>query len=151
MSVTRKVAAAALVVLLLLTGVWASWGTAQHVMFPGGRERGELTVARCGAEVCTGRFAPGPPPAVPHARVSVERSVGVVKGARLPVVLKPGSTSAVRSGGAGFWRAWMPLGGALVLASVVVAGGLRRRRLAWVTGGAGFALLTAAFVAVSVV
>jgi hypothetical protein len=43
--------------------------------------------------------------------------------------------------------AWLPLGGALVLAGVVVAGGLRMRRTAWVMGGAGLALVTAAFVA----
>ncbi|MFE1950186.1 hypothetical protein ACFW9D_06900 [Streptomyces sp. NPDC059524] len=148
LAVTRQVAAGVLVVLLLITGVWASWGAAQHVVFPSGRERGEMTVARCAGEVCSGPFAPASPVAVRHARVTLDRSVGVTKGARLPVVLKPGSTSAVRAGGPGFLRAWVPLGGALVLASVVVAGGMRRRRLAWVTGGAGFALLTAAFVAV---
>ncbi|MZD03659.1 hypothetical protein GTW43_00965 [Streptomyces sp. SID5785] len=149
LAVSRQVAAGVLAVLLLVTGVWASWGAAQHVMFPSGRERGVLTVARCADGVCSGAFAPGAPPAERHARVTLEQSVGVKKGARFPVVLKPGSTSAVRAGGPGFLRAWVPLGGALLLASVVVAGGMRRRRLAWVTGGAGFALLTAAFAAVS--
>jgi hypothetical protein len=40
------------------------------------------------------------------------------------------------------------MGGALLLASVVVAGGLRRTRLAWVLAGSGIALLTAAFVTI---
>jgi hypothetical protein len=43
--------------------------------------------------------------------------------------------------------AWVPFGGALLLASVVVAGGMRRTRVAWALAGAGAALLTAAFVA----
>lgn len=64
------------------------------------------------------------------------------------MVLKPGSADAVRSGPAGVLYAWVPLGGALLLASVVVAGGLRRTRAGWVMAGAGVALLTAAFVAV---
>jgi hypothetical protein len=42
----------------------------------------------------------------------------------------------------------VPLGGALLLASVVVAGGLRLTRAAKVLAWAGIALLTAAFVAI---
>ncbi|GAA2306754.1 hypothetical protein OKJ48_25825 [Streptomyces kunmingensis] len=148
-SVTRQVAAAALAALLLTAGVWASWGAAQHVTFPTGRERGTMTVTRCTHDTCTGPFAPGSPTAVRHASVTIDRSIGETKGASFPVVLKPSSTSAVRAGTAGFLHAWVPLGGALLLASVVIAGGMRNRRLTWITGGAGFALLTATFVAVS--
>jgi hypothetical protein len=63
-------------------------------------------------------------------------------------VVKPGTDDLVRSGPAGVLYSWVPMGGALLLASVVVAGGLRRSRLAWVMAGSGIALLTAAFVAV---
>lgn len=149
LSVTRQVAAAALAALLLVVGFWASWGAAQHVVFPKGRERGEMTVTRCTDDVCTGSFSPASPTAEQHASVTIDRSIGEQKGARFPVVLKPSSTSAVRAGTAGFLHAWVPLGGALLLASVVIAGGTRRRRLAWITGGAGFVLLTAAFAALS--
>ncbi|WP_338699389.1 hypothetical protein V2W30_23240 [Streptomyces sp. Q6] len=148
--VARLFATAVLAALLLIAGVWASWGAAQHVMFPTGRERGTMTVSRCTDEVCTGPFAPGSPTAVRHPSVTIDRSIGEKKGARLPVVLKPSSTTAVRAGTAGFLHAWVPLGGALLLTSVVIAGGIRNRRLAWITGGAGFVLLTAAWAAVSV-
>ncbi|MGP3772640.1 hypothetical protein ACTWJ8_17620 [Streptomyces sp. SDT5-1] len=146
--VARQVAAATVAALLLIAGVWASWGAAQHVMFPTGRERGTMTVTRCAGGTCAGPFSPASPTAVRHASVTIDRSVGEKKGVRLPVVLKPSSTSAVRAGTAGFLHAWVPLGGALLLAAVVLAGGIRNRRLTWVTGGAGFAVLTAAFVAV---
>ncbi|NEB75141.1 hypothetical protein G3I40_07855 [Streptomyces sp. SID14478] len=147
--VVRQLAAGALAALLLVAGFWASWGSAQHVMFPKGRERGEMTVARCTDDSCTGSFSPTSATAVRHARVTVDRSIGEKKGARFPVVLKPSSVRAVRAGTAGFLHAWVPLGGALLLASVVIAGGMRNRRLAWITGGAGLALLTAAFAALS--
>ena len=63
--------------------------------------------------------------------------MAVDKGQTYTVVVKPGSDEVVRSGPAGLLYAWVPLGGALLLASVVVAGGLRLPRLAWVLGGAG--------------
>ncbi|MFC3351845.1 hypothetical protein ACFOOM_31355 [Streptomyces echinoruber] len=133
--------------LLVVGGVWASWGTAQHVMLTKGRERGTVTVTRCGAETCTGPFRPLSP-GVARDRVVVDRSAGVRAGRTYTVVVKPNSDRAVRSGPAGVLFAWVPLGGALLLASVVVAGGMRLRRTAWVLAGAGVALLTAAFVAV---
>ncbi|MEV1022312.1 hypothetical protein [Streptomyces sp. NPDC050264] len=146
MSVSRRVAALALALLLVVAGFWASWGAAQHVVFPKGRQHGELVVARCAGGSCSGPLASGG-----GADVSIRRSVGVKKGARIPVVVKPGTRQAVRSGTAGFFGSWMPLGGALLLASVVLAGGMLNRRLAWITSGAGFLLLTAAFVTVSLV
>ncbi|BCL20994.1 hypothetical protein GCM10017668_28370 [Streptomyces tuirus] len=135
-------------VLILIAGVWASWGTAQHVMLTKGRERGTVEVARCGADVCWGRYAPLSEGSQPRARVVLEKSVAVERGRTYTVVLKSGRDDAVRSGPAGVLYAWIPLGGALLLASVVVAGGLLRTRAAWVMALSGVALLTAAFVAV---
>ncbi|CAL9483371.1 hypothetical protein SUDANB176_03097 [Streptomyces sp. enrichment culture] len=134
--------------LILIAGVWASWGTAQHAMLTKGRERGTVEVTRCGARTCTGPYAPLSQGSQPRARVVLENSVAVDEGETYPVVLKPGGGHAVRSGPAGILYAWVPLGGALLLASVVVAGGLLRTRAAWVLAFSGAALLTAAFLAV---
>ncbi|MFI0239718.1 hypothetical protein [Streptomyces sp. NPDC016845] len=144
-AVSRRIAALAIALLLLVAGFWASWGAAQHVVFPKGRLHGELLVERCEGSKCGGPLASAPD----GADVWMRRSVGVKKGARIEVVVKPSSRQAVRSGTPGFFTALMPLGGALLLASVVLAGGMLNRRLAWITSGAGVALLTAAFVAVS--
>ncbi|MEU6917508.1 hypothetical protein ABZ948_30185 [Streptomyces olindensis] len=144
----RFAAMGAVAVLILIAGVWASWGTAQHVMLTKGRERGTVEVARCGSEMCWGRFTPLSEGAQPRARVELEKSVAVEKGRTYTVVVKPNSDDAVRSGPAGVLYAWIPLGGALLLASVVVAGGLLRTRAAWVLALAGVGLLTAAFVTV---
>ncbi|WP_309058599.1 hypothetical protein [Streptomyces sp.] len=134
--------------LILIAGVWASWGTAQHVMLTKGRERGTVEVARCGARTCAGPYAPLSQGSQPRAEVVLENSVAVDRGGTYTVVLKPGGEQAVRSGPAGILYAWVPLGGALLLASVVVAGGLLRTRAAWALALSGTALLTAAFLAV---
>lgn len=134
--------------LILIAGVWASWGTAQHVLLTKGREQGTVEVTRCGGGTCSGPYSPVSAGSQARERVVLEDSVAVAKGRTYSVVLKPGSADAVRSGPAGVLYAWVPLGGALLLASVVVAGGLRRTRAGWVMAGAGVALLTAAFVAV---
>ncbi|MEU4465768.1 hypothetical protein AB0G20_18970 [Streptomyces sp. NPDC024017] len=144
----RFAAMGAVAVLILIAGVWASWGTAQHVMLTKGRERGTVDVARCGPQTCWGRFTPSSEGWQPRARVVLEKSVAVERGRTYTVVVKPGSDDAVRSGPAGVLYAWIPLGGALLLASVVVAGGLLRTRVAWVMALSGVALLTAAFVTV---
>ncbi|MFE4049135.1 hypothetical protein [Streptomyces sp. YIM B13518] len=138
----------AVAVLILIAGVWASWGTAQHAMLTKGRERGTVAVTRCGVKTCTGPYTPSSPGSQPRAEVVLEDSVAVAEGRTYAVVLKPGGTHAVRSGIAGILYAWVPLGGALLLASVVVAGGLLRTRVAWVLALSGAALLTAAFLAV---
>ncbi|CAM5268982.1 hypothetical protein SALBM135S_06530 [Streptomyces alboniger] len=132
-------------VLLLAAGVWASWGTARHVMVTEGRERGVLTVTRCGDEMRRRLrvLVRGVRVALP---VVIERSIAERKGARIPVALKPGTREAAGAGGPGFLHAWLPLGGALLLASVVVAGGLRLTRTAWTLAVAGGSLLTASFV-----
>ncbi|MGW7567297.1 hypothetical protein ACWGJV_13580 [Streptomyces tendae] len=135
-------------VLILIAGVWASWGTAQHVLLTKGREQGTVEVTRCGGGTCSGPYSPVSAGSQARERVVIEDSVAVAKGRTYSVVLKPGSGEAVRSGPAGVLYAWVPLGGALLLASVVVAGGLRRTRVAWGMAGAGVVLLTAAFFAV---
>ncbi|MFE9030271.1 hypothetical protein ACFYOA_29095 [Streptomyces iakyrus] len=144
----RFAAMGTVAVLILVAGVWASWGTAQHVMLTKGRERGTVEVARCSSDACWGRFTPSSAGAQPRSRVVLERSVAVETGRTYTVVVKPGGEDAVRSGPAGVLYAWVPLGGALLLASVVVAGGLLRTRAAWVLALSGVALLTAAFVTV---
>lgn len=134
-----------LAVLLLVAGGWASWPAAQHVMFPQSREHGTMTVVRCGEERCAGPFAPVSDNAERRTRVTVERSVAADEGAELPVVVKPGTAEVVRAGFPGLLHAWVPFGGALLLAAVVVAGGMRMRRTAWGLAGAGGLLLTGAF------
>ncbi|MEV5145973.1 hypothetical protein AB0L14_16385 [Streptomyces sp. NPDC052727] len=143
----RVAAMGALAALILFAGVRGSWGTAQHVMLAKGRESGTVKVTRCAGDTCTGPFTPASAGARPRARVEIEKSVAVRTGATYAVVLKPGTGEAVRSGPAGILYAWVPLGGALLLASVVVAGGMRLVRAAWVLGLSGAVLLTAAFAA----
>ncbi|MFC9464942.1 hypothetical protein [Streptomyces coelicoflavus] len=144
----RVAAMGTVTALILIAGVWASWGTAQHVLLTKGREQGTVEVTRCGDGVCSGPYVPVSAGSQARERVVIEDSVAVAKGRTYSVVLKPGGGDAVRSGPAGMLYAWVPLGGALLLASVVVAGGLRRTRVAWGMAGAGVALLTAAFFAV---
>ena len=144
----RVAAMGTVAALILIAGVWASWGTAQHVMLTKGREQGTVEVTRCGGGSCSGPYAPVSAGSRARESVVIEDSVAVSKGRTYTVVVKPGSDDVVRSGPAGVLYAWVPLGGALLLASVVVAGGLRRTRAAWVLAGSGVGLLTAAFVAV---
>lgn len=141
----RVAAMGTVTALILIAGVWASWGTAQHVMLTKGRESGTVEVTRCAGDTCTGPYTPLSQGSQPRDRVTIEHTAAVRKGRTYTVVIKPGSDDVVRSGPAGILYAWVPLGGALLLAAVVVAGGLRRARPAWALAGAGFALLTAAF------
>ncbi|WAZ22256.1 hypothetical protein STRCI_003497 [Streptomyces cinnabarinus] len=141
----RVAAMGTVATLILIAGVWASWGTAQHVMLTKGRESGTVTVTRCAGDVCTGSYTPVSRGSQPRDRVSIEHTAAVRKGQTYTVVVKPGSDDVVRSGPAGVLYAWVPLGGALLLASVVVAGGLRHTRAAWALAGTGIALLTGAF------
>ncbi|WP_043731775.1 hypothetical protein [Streptomyces zinciresistens] len=144
----RLAALGAVVVLILFAGVWASWGSAQHVMLTKGRESGTIEVRRCGADTCSGPYTPLSAGSRPRGSVVVEKSAAVREGRTYTVVVKPDTDVVVRSGPAGVLYAWVPMGGALLLASVVVGGGLRRTRTAWVMGLAGLGLLTAAFLVV---
>ncbi|MDR3084221.1 MAG: hypothetical protein LBV60_25460 [Streptomyces sp.] len=142
----RLAAMGTVAVLILVAGVWGSWGTAQYVMLTKGRERGTVEVTRCGADSCSGPFTPLSAGARARGSVVIDKSVAVKRGKTYAVVVKPGSGDVVRAGPAGVLYAWVPLGGALLLASVVVAGGLRLVRAAWVLAGAGVVLLAAAFI-----
>ncbi|MFE9442401.1 hypothetical protein ACFYO2_26130 [Streptomyces sp. NPDC006602] len=144
----RLAAMGTVAALILIAGVWGSWGTAQHVMLTKGRERGTVEVTRCGEDTCTGPYTPASVGSTARRSVAIEHTVAVRRGRTYTVVVKPGSDDVVRSGPAGILYAWVPMGGALLLASVVVAGGLRRTRVAWLLAGSGVALLTATFVVV---
>ncbi|GGT26346.1 hypothetical protein [Streptomyces chromofuscus] len=133
--------------LILVAGVWASWSSAQYVMLTKGRESGTIRVTGCGDDTCAGPYTPVSAGSQARARVVIENSAAVREGQTYTVVVKPGGREVVRSGPAGVLYSWVPLGGALLLASVVIAGGLRRTRAAWVMAGAGVALVTAAFAA----
>lgn len=141
----RRTAMGGLAALLLVAGVWASWGTAQHVMLTGERERGTMRVTDCSSDECVGTYVPSTDGFEPRGEVVIDRSIAEAKGVRIPVAVKPGTDEVVRTGGPGFLHAWLPLGGALLLSSVVVAGGLRLPRTAWALALAGGALLTASF------
>ncbi|MGW2839734.1 hypothetical protein ACWCWD_18270 [Streptomyces sp. NPDC001493] len=142
----RNGAMALVTLLLLVAGAWASWETAHHIILAKGREHGTLTVTGCGEETCTGTYTPDAQ-SPPRSGVIVTRSVAAQRGDEFPVVLKPGSAEAVRTGVPGFLHAWLPLGGSLILASLVLGGGLRLTRTAWAAGVAGAALLVATFLA----
>lgn len=142
----RRAAMACVAALLLVAGFWASWGTAQHVLLAKGREHGTLRVTSCGDDTCTGPYAPEGT-AEPRTGLTIGRSVAVKKGATLAVVVKPGTDEVVRTGAAGGLHAWLPFGGALLLAALVIGGGLRLTRIAWGAAIAGGALLTASFIA----
>ncbi|MFF2651800.1 hypothetical protein [Streptomyces sp. NPDC058045] len=143
----RQVALAAVAVLLVVAGIWASWGTAQYVMSARDHERGTLTVTSCGSDACRGTLTPRSPSsgAKPRTGLVLDQTVGASRGDRLPVVVKPGTSTVLRTGLPGLSYAWLPLGGALVLAAVVAGGGLRLRRTAWAAGLLGLALLSVSF------
>lgn len=142
----RNAAMGCVVLLLLVAGVLSSWNEAHHIILAKGREHGTMTVTGCGADVCTGPFAPSGQ-AVARSRVTIDSSVAARRGDRFPVVVKPGTDDVVRTGTPGFLHAWVPLGGALLLAGLVIGGGLRMSRTGWCTGLAGTALLVATFFA----
>lgn len=142
----RSAAMGCVVLLLLISGVQSSWSSAHHIVLAKGREHGTMTVTGCGADICTGPFTPSGQ-ATARVRVTIKKSVAAQRGDRFPVVVKPGTDDVVRTGAAGFLHAWVPLGGALLLAALVIGGGLRLSRIAWGTGIAGGTLLMAAFIA----
>ncbi|MET9440865.1 hypothetical protein [Streptomyces sp. NPDC006610] len=144
----RLAAMGAVAALILVAGVWASWGSAQYVMLTKGRERGTVEVTGCAGGSCSGPYAPLSRGWPVRERAVLEDTAAVREGETYTVVMKPDGDEAVRSGPAGVLYAWVPLGGALLLASVVVAGGLGRTRVAGAMAGAGLALVTAAFAVV---
>ncbi|GAB3973256.1 hypothetical protein [Streptomyces sparsus] len=133
--------------LLLAAGVWTSWDSAQHTMLTTGREQGTMTVASCEEGDCTGPFVPTAGRGSPRVEVTLDESLTRKTGEQLSVVLRPGTDSALRTGPAGILHSWMPLAGALLLAALVVAGGLRMRRTAWTLALLGGALMAGTFTA----
>ncbi|MFD7439521.1 hypothetical protein [Streptomyces sp. NPDC059861] len=144
----RLVAMGVVAALILIAGVWASWSTAQYVMLTKGRESGTVKVTGCGDATCSGPYTPISAGSQARDRVVIEKTAAVRDGQTYTVVMKPGGREVVRSGPGGVLYSWVPLGGALLLGSVVVAGGLGRMRAAWVMAGSGLALITATFVVV---
>ena len=141
----KNVTMALIALLILAAGAWSSWGDARPTMLTKGLERGTVTVSECGEQWCTGPFTPSSGGGETHGRVRVDEAVTGGEGGRVPVVVKPGTDEVVRTGAAGVLHAWVPFAGSLLLGALVVAGGLRMRRTAWVMGLMGVALLGASF------
>ncbi|KAF4405417.1 MULTISPECIES: hypothetical protein [Streptomyces] len=143
--VSKYALMAAVALLLLVAGVWTSWDSAQHAMLTKGRERGTVTIETCSQDTCTGPFTPADPAGEVRPEVTIDKAVTSEKGERLAVAVKPGTEEVVRTGTAGVLHSWVPFAGSLLLAALVVAGGLRMRRTAWATGALGAVLLAGAF------
>ncbi|MEU7024846.1 hypothetical protein ABZ990_30045 [Streptomyces sp. NPDC046203] len=143
MTFARNAAVALVVLLLLVAGAWTSWGSAQHVLLSG-REHGTLTVTGCTEDVCSGRFVSDVAGSSLHA-LTIAHTVAAERGETLSVVVKPGTDEAVRAGWGGGLHAWLPFGGALLLAAPLVGGGMRLVRTAWSFAAAGAAVLLGAF------
>ncbi|MGP3969519.1 hypothetical protein [Streptomyces sp. 6N223] len=142
----RLIVMGLLVLLVLAAGVRTSWDTAQHAMVSDGRDRGTLTLQACDRDVCVGSFAPeAGGSGTPREEVVLPESIGREPGESLSVALRPDTNEAVRTGFAGILYAWLPLTGALLLASLVIAGGLRMYRTAWATAGVALAALVLTF------
>jgi len=140
----RVVAVAALAALILVSGAWSSWRTAQYLVLTKGREEGTVKLTECGDTICSGPFTPkGTASARPVVTVSLPIRHKV--GDTVHVVIKPGTNTAIRSRVGGLLFAFLPLGGALLLAALAVGGGLRMPRTAWTLAAAGAALLGGAF------
>ncbi|MBE9498670.1 hypothetical protein IHE61_09185 [Streptomyces sp. GKU 257-1] len=122
--------------ILVVAGVWTSWDTASTAL--AGDERGTVTVRSCEDDECSGTFR-NEKKSRPE-QVTVSEFVSGGEGRTLEVAVQPGTDHVIRTGPAGVLYAWVPLGGALLLASLVIAGGLRMRRTA-VTAGACGALI----------
>lgn len=145
--VSRVLGTLAIVLLILVAGVWASWHNAQQVMLTKGRESGTVTITRCDDDICTGPYTPRSVGSTARARVVIDKSVAVRKGSTYDVIVKPGTDEVLRSGTGGVLFAWLPFGGALLLAAVLVAGGLRKSGLAKLLALAGVLLLTVTYFA----
>ncbi|GAA3302765.1 hypothetical protein GCM10020295_49460 [Streptomyces cinereospinus] len=113
-----------------------------------GRESGTIRVTGRGGGIRAGPYTPVSAGSQARDRVVIGDTAAVRDGRTYTVVLKPGGGEAVRSGPGGVPHAWAPLGGAPLLASVVVAGGLGRVRAARLMAGSGVAPISAAFFAV---
>ncbi|MET7933846.1 hypothetical protein [Streptomyces sp. NPDC005322] len=146
----KNVAMALVALLILVAGMWSSWADAKPAMLTKGLERGTVTMADCGDDWCTGSFTAARPGGDSHGRVRIDEAVTDGVGDRVPVVVKPGTDEAVRTGAAGVLHAWAPFAGSLLLSALVIAGGLGMRRTAWALGLLGTALMGASFATLTV-
>ncbi|MFE7136095.1 hypothetical protein ACFVIM_35145 [Streptomyces sp. NPDC057638] len=145
-SPVRRILLGLVTLFLLVAGGWSSWETAQHVMFADDRESGSFTVTGCGDDDCTGRYRPdGSGPA--RSGLTIENSVAVNKGETVPVVVRPDSGEVIREDTGGVLHAWLPLGGSLLIASVLLGWALGLSRLGWIAAISGGGILVATFFA----
>ncbi|MDT0346969.1 hypothetical protein [Streptomyces litchfieldiae] len=128
-----------LALLLLVAAAWSSWDTARHAVVTDGRELGTVTLVHCDLERCTGTFS------ATGESVVLEQRIAREPGEELAVVRRPGTDEVLRTGAAGVLYAFLPLTGALLLAAVIIGGGLRMYRTAWGVAGAGLAVLAVTF------
>jgi hypothetical protein len=135
----------AFVVMLVAAGAWTSWNGSQDT-FRDDREQGTLLVESCRGDACSGVFQPLAGGSA-RAGITIEKAVVDGPGQTLAVAVRPGTKTVVRTGPAGVLHAWVPLGGALLLASLVLAGGLGLRRTGVGMALAGGLLVAGAFVA----
>lgn len=134
---------ALLALLLLSAGAWASWGAVKPALH--GAQRGTVQVRTCGQDDCEGRFRPAEAGAGPRT-VTLARPLAGDRSKAVPVALPAnGSDRVVRTDPGGVLYAAIPLGGALLLISLVVAGGLRMRRTALAAALSGAVILGGAW------
>lgn len=144
----RVLGSALLVVLLVVAGSWSSWDAVQHALYAKESERGVLTLVSCDRTACTGTFVPRSALGEQPAEVRLTQRVGLREGEEVAVALWPGTTDAVRTGLPGFLYGWLPLTGSLLLAGLLIAGGMRLYRVGWAVAGLALALVGATFFAV---
>jgi hypothetical protein len=140
----KNVSAALIALLLLCAGGWASWLDVEPAVR--GHERGVVRVEKCGQNECDGRFRPTGSTRVEARGVTLARPLAGDRSGEVPVALRAdGTHRVVRTDPGGLLYASIPLGGALLLASLVVAGGLRMKRTALAAALLGAAILGGAW------
>jgi hypothetical protein len=139
----RNMLLALITLVLLSAGVWQSWDTAWPAIT--GHQRGTVKITSCRGDDCTGPFtaSTGARGGLDKARIA--ESVSGHTGRTIEVARRPGTTRVVRTGPAGVLYGCVPFGGAMLLASVVVAGGLRMRRTGLTLGLLGAAVMAGAW------
>jgi hypothetical protein len=142
----RVLGSALMVVLLIVAGCWSSWDTVRHALYAKEAERGVLTLASCDRTACTGVFTPRSTLRGEVADIRLTQRIGLQEGDELAVALWPDSTDAIRTGLPGFLYGWLPLTGSLLLAGLLIAGGMRLYRVGWAVGGLALALIGVTFV-----
>ncbi|WP_314174623.1 hypothetical protein [Streptomyces winkii] len=139
----RNIVLTLVALLLLVAGGWTSWQTAGPALT--GEVRGTMRVAKCTEERCAGTFIPTTGGSSQVRKVTVAEPVSGTVGERLQVALRPGTKEVVRTGPSGALYGAVPFGGSLILAAVVVLGGMRMKRTAVTLGLLGVALVGASW------